>query len=1384
MEKRIVKILVASMLILTLTIVNFIAVGTEIISYAADGGIQMSQTNHKNVSFGAYLLNDQGEKLSEQDIDINNQEIKLGLKVEVNKEGYFNGQVVTKNANFEFVSSQSEFVNNVTSDTLTLNQINAGSNPEIEVIVKPTVTENFNLSLLNMTSQLELTGIYKDKTERNIKITGKSDVKMNYVSTNVSEDSVVNNVEVITNKAAVYDGEEKRVVQVKVELGLLNNTYPVKHLMAKVDVPQLGEVQIVDKATTNSMPKYKYSYDNNTVKIDYDNPAKDNHATWKKAGNEEVVLTYIYDKDVKIDENEITSTVELELYDGKQINAKDAKTILSQNEEKDGIVTLKENVDSEIYKGKLYAGVEKQYTSKTTIEVNLAKVAQTLTVNEHETSIPSEYRTTTVNKNELLTVLGEEGKLEILTVTANGKQSISTITKSSNEDENGNVIVTYPEGVTNIEIRTNNPQTNKNINLVHTKAIKPLDREAAKATTEISMELEGMYDVRGENPGTIGKISSTSELKETLTEATVEANKLSLSTLTENKSVEITATLNTTSEKNDLYKNPVVQIELPEQVIATKINSINVVNGEEFAIASQALENINNRQVITVALSGAQTDYKPEPTQIVISADLTLNNRATSAEESINMTYTNENVNQYKDGAAVGTATTAIQVVSPKGIIAVNSINALEIETLGEEQKVSKELEMSAEAKQVKVEKEIINNNQGKVENVAMLGNFATDSNENNLHATLTTPLSLEGNATQVASVYYTDNENATEDLNNPENGWKQEATSNSKKYLVTVPQMEATESLKVSYDMQIPENLQANQKANEGYEVKYTQESTGVEQKVEATDIELSTKQTENNIANIPATGDITVKVVKDPTVGGTGEDDGILVGSNVPYTAMVRNNTDQEMKNVKLTWDLPNEVEIISQSIFDDVMRENLLNPEYQFKDGDIKQVSNDKEVTIESIPAKSIVDVYAILEAKEISDATKSFDITATVKYQDKTYTSSTKSEVQNNKLFTATLSANKENGEVKAGDTIDYTIKVKNQNAIDRNDLMLTDTIPAQLSVKSIKVGTQEQKATSNDVAIPLNLAAGEEKQVTVSTVVDYEAGRTQNELISNEATLTSMDSETKTNKVEHEIVPSTLGGETGNTVSGGSGNTSTGTSTSSPKPSTAPTSTTTAKNGYAQEDPDKAADFDLKLEKYITKVVVKSSKGNQTYDYNNAKIAKVELHRNIIEGATVVVEYRIVVTNEGGVAGYVKNIADYLPNDLKFSSELNKDWYQEGSSVFNNTLGNKKLQPGESAEVKLTLTKVMTQENIGRSSNIAEIAEDYNEQSLKDKDSTPKNKVQGEDDMSSADVIISIGTGGPVVYGTLLAIMIGIAAIIVVFINKEKALKESMKKGVK
>ncbi len=127
--------------------------------------------------------------------------------------------------------------------------------------------------------------------------------------------------------------------------------------------------------------------------------------------------------------------------------------------------------------------------------------------------------------------------------------------------------------------------------------------------------------------------------------------------------------------------------------------------------------------------------------------------------------------------------------------------------------------------------------------------------------------------------------------------------------------------------------------------------------------------------------------------------------------------------------------------------------------------------------------------------------------------------------------------------------------------------------------------------------------------------------------------------------------------------------------------------------------------------------------------------------------TVVVEYKIVVKNEGGVAGYAKKIIDYIPNDMKFSSNLNSDWYlgQDGN-VYNTTLENVELQPGESKELTIVLTKKLTDNNLGQVTNCAEIYEAYNARGISDVDSTPGNNVQTEDDFSTASVTITIVTG--------------------------------------
>ena len=160
----------------------------------------------------------------------------------------------------------------------------------------------------------------------------------------------------------------------------------------------------------------------------------------------------------------------------------------------------------------------------------------------------------------------------------------------------------------------------------------------------------------------------------------------------------------------------------------------------------------------------------------------------------------------------------------------------------------------------------------------------------------------------------------------------------------------------------------------------------------------------------------------------------------------------------------------------------------------------------------------------------------------------------------------------------------------------------------------------------------------------------------------------------------------------------------------------------------------------------------------------------------IQGSNVIIEYSIVVTNVGEVAGYARSIIDYMPSDLEFSSELNKDWYEEGNSLYTTTLGNEIINPGESKTVTLTLTKKMGEDNVV-SRNNAEIYEDYNNLGFEDGNSTPGNNVAGENDTGAADVIISIRTGG-VVYmsiGIIIAIVVvaGITAGIIVIRKNSK-----------
>ena len=200
-------------------------------------------------------------------------------------------------------------------------------------------------------------------------------------------------------------------------------------------------------------------------------------------------------------------------------------------------------------------------------------------------------------------------------------------------------------------------------------------------------------------------------------------------------------------------------------------------------------------------------------------------------------------------------------------------------------------------------------------------------------------------------------------------------------------------------------------------------------------------------------------------------------------------------------------------------------------------------------------------------------------------------------------------------------------------------------------------------------------------------------------------------------------------------------------------------------------------FDLKLDKVVSKVTVTNTKLDpRTYEYNS-NFAMVSLYNTYVEYSTVLIEYNLTVTNEGKVAGYAEELVDYIPEGMAFSSDLNTNWYVgSDGNLYTTALANTLIQPGESKTVTLTLTRKMTGENTGTVVNTAEITKAYNEYGLEDGDSTPGNKKDGEDDISTATTLLAMNTGREV--ASFIGITLGVITLIgvAVFIIKKYIIK--------
>ncbi len=813
MKNRILKTLLILLVIFTMTFANFAFVGKGLISYAADN----SSTNHQNIEFEAYFKDENNNKVTKLKKENIQEETFLYLNLNVKREGYFNGEISLENSNFTLKEADSEYVSKIENNTIYLNQINVGAAGEIKVKIEPIKENYFNTGLLSIVSRINLNGIYRDSTQKDINIKATKQVTFEIAENNTEED-ILNEMTVITNKIMNIDGQDKRVVQFSYNLGLKENNYPIEEIKATITIPSIDNKNAEDIASIcyfNNMTAFRFDYEKNNLTLTLKNsPNNENKVRWKSEGSENIVITCIYDKEVNVENTEFEFTQEMSLYDGKKLETSGKVTVSA--EELDNIIQMNsQNTEESIYKGKLNSGIARQYQNKTELKINYAPAISHIELTEKASKFVLEnqevkanvtFDKTTVKKSDIEKIFGQDGSITIY--DQNGT-TLGTITSASEADLQGNINISYEgKNVTQIMIRATNPIKEGRLEIINTKTIQD-SRDIAPNASELKNNVKVQYNSQNESQ----EKEISMKLEDTIIKTKLELSREDLSTAISNN-IEIKAVLLSNNEQYDLFTNPQIAIQLPEQVENITINDVYFLYEDELKIKNYTVDG----KTIYINTEGTQTQYHEgvvEGSTIIINATITTNPKVPTSDAEIRMICMN--------GEKTEAVSQSIKIVAPKDLTTVYNIQGLGIETLGQEETKQIMMEKSSNSKELEVQIEIINNNQNSIENVKILGDLPTNSEVNNMGIQIINGITVQNNSN--AKVYYSENSKATDDIENTENGWKETIAENSKvcKFLIIVSNIESQNSLQASYKIMVPANLEYNQVAKTGYTIKST---------------------------------------------------------------------------------------------------------------------------------------------------------------------------------------------------------------------------------------------------------------------------------------------------------------------------------------------------------------------------------------------------------------------------------------------------------------------------------------------------------------------------------------------------------------------------------
>ena len=168
----------------------------------------------------------------------------------------------------------------------------------------------------------------------------------------------------------------------------------------------------------------------------------------------------------------------------------------------------------------------------------------------------------------------------------------------------------------------------------------------------------------------------------------------------------------------------------------------------------------------------------------------------------------------------------------------------------------------------------------------------------------------------------------------------------------------------------------------------------------------------------------------------------------------------------------------------------------------------------------------------------------------------------------------------------------------------------------------------------------------------------------------------------------------------------------------------------------------AKPFNIGVEKEITGIIVNGERRDPT----SGKLEKVEIYRKNAESTSVQVEYKIKVKNTGEITGNA-TIEENIPKGMTLTN--NDGTWEEKEGKLIKVIP--ELGAGETKEYTLLLNWEQTEENMGEKENEVKLVETGNIPGFADNND--------KDNISNADIIISVGTGEKIQNGLICALVI-------------------------